>query len=1329
MIAGFLRTFGQRWLFAHVTPVIRLGRQRPLVPEDMLPLASKFDPASSGTRFRDLPISSGGALLWAIVGELRGELTRMFALQGAATLMSLCAPLLIYQLVSHVASVGREPLWHGLGFSLLLCMTSLSSAILLQHAILGWAGNMQLIVNGLNRRLYRQALNMPRHTQQKRATGDLVNLMGSDSESVSHLIVAGTELVFALMTIVIVTAMLLWFLGPPALAGVAVLLGIAPITKRLVQHFTRLEDALMHHRDARVSLVSQILSGIRIVKYFAWTGSTLTAVAAIRRKEIAVLNRVAVLNCLSMMLYSVSSTLVAAIALATYVGMGHHLNAATVFSCVALFAMLDGPFGGLTEHLSNLSQARASAARIAGFLADDTLAEQPTSVSAPSAPVGVRWLNAAVRYKDASTSVLREIDLVVHPGEAVAVVGPVGSGKTTLLLSLLGEIPLERGSIELRGLKPNEAPRTSYVPQDAFIMNGSLRENIVFGADIAPDAQDAALQGAVFAAAFERDLAAIRGGLHAEIGEHGINLSGGQRQRVGLARAVLARPGLVLLDDAWSAVDHDTEDLLVERLLFGVWSEVTRIVVTHRLTHLASFDRVVFIEDGAILVQGHVDDLLARSPRFAAFFADADADRNHGASAVTLPREGARAAERHANVAANLNDARSAVSHSAPCPPLAGSGMTSPDAADTLGALGKSAPPAQKPVSGITRITVDEDREVGAVHGSIYKTYFGLLGGATPRLRALVLTALVGVTLLAGLVPVLQNAWLAAWTTRLDGAPKHVELALGQSMWAPMTDWMNALVGTEIHGVAIYAGLGLLVLVGEMLRHLLWTFRAIAAGRQLHDTALAGVLGTAPRFFDSTPIGRILNRLSSDVEACEGELVWSVESTVRTTLDTVVAVCVLIAVVPIAVFAVVPMLVIYLRLQADYRASSREAQRLTSIANSPRFAHFKETLLGLGVIRAFGRREAFAARYEQLLTNYQRMFHSLVMFNRWFSIRVPLVGAMISTVVIIGIVLLGRVGVIMAGTAGLALIYSLRFWESLNWTIRSFSQVEAKLTSVERLNSFARLEPELDVVPDRLIGPSLPDSTPWPTHGEVRFEHVTARYADHLPDALTDLSFHVPARSKAGFVGRTGAGKSTVFQVLYRFINPRSGRVLIDGVDTRSVPLDRLRRAVAIIPQDPTLFRGTLRSNLDRFAQHSDAAIWTALKRTSLSDFVQALQGGLDGEVKEYGHNFSQGQRQLFCLARALLLNCTIIVMDEATANVDIETDALIQRTIREQCADKTVLIIAHRLKTLSRCDLVVGISAGRVTGVERFFVVPDGTKPALLAQIEAPRISAVAAQ
>jgi len=398
--------------------------------------------------------------------------------------------------------------------------------------------------------------------------------------------------------------------------------------------------------------------------------------------------------------------------------------------------------------------------------------------------------------------------------------------------------------------------------------------------------------------------------------------------------------------------------------------------------------------------------------------------------------------------------------------------------------------------------------------------------------------------------------------------------------------------------------------------------------------------------------------------------------------------------IPLLIFAIVPALSGYYVLQKRYRFASRDSQRLTSIARSPRFAFFKETLHAAPILRAHGQEEVFTKRYETMVAHYQRMFYASILFNRWFSSRIPLLGAVITFALIAAILWLSRTAGISAGITGLTLVYALRLCDHLNNAIRAFTVVESNLIGVERLNELRRLPPENEPVEAEL----LPDTTAWPTEGVIEFRNVSVRYAAHLPLVLKDLNMMIKRHQKVGVIGRTGAGKSTLFQSLFRFVVPTEGQILIDGVDTRRVPLDRLRRALAIIPQDPVLFKGTLRRNLDRFAQFDDARVWAALKRAHLEPWVRSLPGGLDAEVKESGSNYSQGQRQQLCLARALLIDTKIIVMDEATASVDVVTDALIQETLREECRDKTVLIIAHRLETLGLCDSVVEMKNGVAT-------------------------------
>lgn len=1229
--------------FLRAAPLIRLGRHRPLQESDALEAHPLLDPRSVPDAFATLDTSNFRAFIIRVFWATGTPARTLLWVMAARLALLLSTPLLLHAVLAAIPDAALSvtlPLG-AIGLAIALGSAGMSSAIVIQHWYYNSLLAFGIITNGINKRVMTQSLRLRRSERTRINTGDMVNHLSSDTEAISEAAFFIPELMQSFAMILAVMIMLTYYLGVASLSALLALMVIAPVSRLIARRFRQLDHSLMELRDERVTLMSQVLHGIRVIKYHAWERSIHDEVQAVRSNEVATKVKIVQSDAAATALYVSTTTLIAFVGFGTYVLLGHTLDAPRIFACLALFGLLEDPFGVMSHIMANIQHARVATSRLDGFFSMATHAPDERPLSAPGAPLGIVLEHATYRYRDAEVDALHGIDLVVPPGSSVAIIGTVGCGKSTLLRTLLGLHDIRSGSFAITGT--TDRPRIAYVPQEAFILNATVEENILFGDTALREsaAWPSLLRDVVHVSALEPDLALMPAGLQTEIGERGVNLSGGQKQRVSIARAVVQRPGLVLLDDPLSAVDVATENVLVERLLFGAWKNITRVVVTHRLAHLHKFDHIVWMESGTIRAYGSYAALHATDAEFRDFVRT----------------------EHHAEPASVAEPKRPA---------------DSVDVAHTTIAAGTADTEAG-------RMTEEEDRETGAVGLAVYKRYLRAMIGdglRSPFILMLMLVMVIAVTAM----PILQTWWLGHWA---DGRSVDPFLA-----------------------VIIYGLLGTLVLLFSFSEKLVWLGRTASAGIRLHDAALRGVLGAPLRFFDATPMGRILNRFARDMEAVDDHLSWNFEQSFKSITQTIGSLVLILSVLPLIVCVVVPALWLYYRIQRDYRRAAREAKRMESIARSPRYAQYKEVVTGLDVIHGYGREDAFMRSFYDILWNYHHMFWTSIMLNRWFSVRVPMIGGVIAIATSVGIVLLAHGGHIQQGIAGLVLTYALSFWASLNWCIRAFSEVESRMTSVERLNYYATLEAEPSpaiaehgkaagqqgIGSGSSSGSSSGSGSGSGSGGKsIMFEGVSARYAPHLPLVLHDVSFTVAAGAKVGIVGRTGSGKSTLFQTLFRLLIPERGRILIDGVDIATIPLSELRRGIAIIPQDPTLFLGSVRSNLDRFQECTDDQIWSALQRVQLADLIRSLPGGLHTNVAENGVNFSQGQRQLLCMARAILTQAGIIVLDEATASVDMQTDAIIQHTIRSEFQGITVLIIAHRLHTVAECDTIIEMKDGVV--------------------------------
>jgi len=569
------------------------------------------------------------------------------------------------------------------------------------------------------------------------------------------------------------------------------------------------------------------------------------------------------------------------------------------------------------------------------------------------------------------------------------------------------------------------------------------------------------------------------------------------------------------------------------------------------------------------------------------------------------------------------------------------------------------------------RLTEAEHRDTGSVDSEAYFAYVGLVGGGSTM-------AILFAASLCAISNVMVNWWLSRWSGGTSGY-------------------------TDAEALQLYAGLSLVGTLCVMVFQALCVFSSIRASEALHHRTFSSLLRAPTSFFDTTPFGRIINRFSADMSAVDRKLMTALSTAVNLLLMIVAIILMNLIVVPWLVLGFVPLFALYWYIAGIYRASSRELKRLDSISLSPVFSTFSESMDGLATIRAYGAPESMLSQVIVQLERNTEAWLKNNLVNRWMGVRLDWIGVGFVAATAWGCVLVIRYSsddtelVSMdPGLVGLLLSYVAVVTGQLNWGVRNVSEVEQHMTSVERI-FWLIAQPAEKWHPEAAV-PEFAES--WPATGSLEIRGLSLRYRPGLPLVLREVSIGpIPSGHRLGVCGRTGSGKSTLALALFRFIEPAAGQILIDGVATGELPLERHRRGLAMIPQEPVLFGGSVWHNVDPVASHSEEAVLKAVRDVGLSEWLDS-NGGLGYEVSDGGENLSQGQRQLLCLARVLLASPKVLVMDEATSSLDRATDEAIQSLLRDRTgplAGATVVAIAHRLETILDYDTVCVLDKGRV--------------------------------
>ena len=1191
--------------------------------------------------------------------------------------------------------------------------------------------------------------------------GTIINLMAVDSFKVSE-ISAYLHFLWGSTPVQLVLCIVLLYriLGWSALASVIMMVLAMPLNLFIAKQFTKVQKKVMAATDVRIHTTNEILQNIRIIKYFAWEQRFGQIVSEKRTVELRALRNKYLLWTFAATVWFGVPLLITFFSFLLYTVVEKRpLIPSVAFTALSLFGILRYPLDQLADMIAHVQESKVSVDRVEEFLNEDETEKYEQLLQGRKDENGdpiIGFDNATLTWggKDAQKAdgqtAFRMIDMDIRflIGHLNIVVGPTGSGKTSLLMALLGEMTLIKGSVFLPGGQSRESlredPEThltesiAYCAQQAWLANDTIKQNILFAAPL----DESRYRSVIAACALERDLEILDSGDSTLVGEKGITLSGGQKQRISLARALYCNSRHVLLDDCLSAVDSHTAKHIFEHCVMGpLMLGRTCILVTHNIALCVPRSRhVVALLNGKVSAQGSPDELLASGAL---------------GDELLKSRPGSKGGSQvHSRNLSSLD-------------------LDSEANKDTIG----HTPGANGHVNGVPkepeskRKSKDENSNIrteakatGSVNIKVIKMYLVAMGPWHYWLLAFVAFGLQQIASVA------CNVWIRTWANRytrsiqsegliandadlltaghLHGAAFSANsFSTGTSFWSlplssipPSSINDMAVSNDKINAwyyLTIYAVLSIFYIFISLVREGYIFWGSLRASRTLHTRLLESISRAKLQFFDTTPLGQLMNRFSKDIEAIDQD-VAPVAVGVLGCLFSMISIVVLISVItPGFLIAGFFITIIYFAIGQFYLRSSRDLKRLESVQRSPLYQQFGETLSGIVTIRAYGDEKRFIRDNQSRVDTHNRPFIYLWAANRWLALRVDFTGALVAFFA--GVFVILSIGTIDAGSAGLSLTYAVMFTENVLWLVRLYSMNEQNMNSVERVKEYIDVEQEAKAIIDE----ARPAGN-WPSQGAIQFMNYTTRYRPDLEPVLKNLTFSVQPGERIGIVGRTGAGKSSLALALFRGLEAAEGKIVIDDIDIGLIGLQDLREAITIVPQDPTLFTGTVRSNLDPFSLFTDEEIFATLRRVQLietptfaagsssvtlvvsevlnpPDSPPSLRNDSDGEtdnnlakkmtnsrananvfanlsspIAESGSNLSQGQRQLLCLARALLKAPRVLLMDEATASIDYATDSKIQDTLRD-VKESTILTIAHRLQTIIDYDKVLVLDKGEV--------------------------------
>ena len=1016
-------------------------------------------------------------------------------------------------------------------------------------------------------------------------SGTIINLMAVDSFKLSE-ISAYLHFLWAETPVQVTAAIVLLYrlMGYSSIAGICTMIFLLPINMYIASRFATIQKQILAATDTRIHTTNEVLTNIRIIKFFAWEQRFMGQVDQVREQEMSRLRNRYIVWAIAATVWSGAPVLITFLSFLVYTMVEKKpLPPSVAFTALSLFTILRIPLDQIADMVAHVQESKVSVDRIEEYLSEPETEKykqlKDEEIDDDGNPV-IGFERATFSWGGKNTDDFRLMDLNVkfQVGQLNTIIGPTGSGKTSLLMALLGEMTLFDGHVYLPSGRSRDdrtpdpdtglTDSVAYCAQQAWLVNGTVKENIVFASSW--DAER--YRNVIIACSLQRDLEILDHGDNTLVGEKGVTLSGGQKQRISLARALYCNARHVLLDDVLSAVDSHTAKWIFDKALLGplMWHR-TCILVTHNATLCLPQAKVaVVLDNGRIAAQGSPNEIVNSGLLGEDFNRSRPTSRSTSTKISRDPSPEDETNTGGQNGHANgTNGTADGQANGAP--------IKLQDSKDSSAAIN-----AQK-----------EGKAVGRVKFRIIFAYLGAMGPWYYWVGAALVFALQQIS------NVSTNVWIRQWANAYDrrdvevqglahdvsplshiqghigsassclssgsciwSLPKFTQLQNAPSFMVQGADGMDNPSSTVNAGfyLGVYAILGALYMIITLVREGVLFGGSLAASRRIHTRLMQSIMHAKFRFFDTTPLGQIMNRFSRDIEAVDQEIAPTAVGVVHCLFSLLTVIILISVITPPFLIATVFIAILYFLTGYFFINSSRDIKRLESVQRSPIYQQFGETLSGMTTIRAYGDERRFVRDNLNHVNNHNRPFIYVWATNRWLAFRADIIGSLVSFCT--GMFLILSVGRVDAGAAGLALTYSVTFTENMLWFVRLYANNEQNMNSVERIQEYIEVEQEAEAI--------VPESRPprgWPDKGAVEFREYSTRYRNDFDLVLKNISFKILPGEKVGVVGRTGAGKSSLAMALFRALEAEEGNILVDDIDIGTIGLQDLRENIVMVPQ------------------------------------------------------------------------------------------------------------------------------------------------------------------